>query len=154
MASTYYSNAVLAGVAPDSFKAGETVTVLSYYKAPAAISAGSTIQMIPIPKNAIVFGMRAKIANVATAALAGSIGDGGSTARYHSSLSFSADGTFQSAIDTAGLFYQYSAADTIDILTSGAALPISGAITFQLSYTVLGGMSNNGLTAYSETITT
>jgi len=97
----------------------------------AAQSAGDVIQMIPVPKGAVVLDLAVQWALGAGAAITqGSIGDGNSANRYYGSLSASAGNTIVHM--TTGLGYSYSAEDTIDIVV-GTATSASAAGTVRMT---------------------
>lgn len=87
-----------------------------------AQSAGDVIQMVPVPKGAVVHDVIPVFLPGATANVTYGVGDGGSAGRYLNSFSTSGNGAVARLL-TAGLGYSYSAEDTIDITiqTAGSA---------------------------------
>lgn len=102
----------------------------------AAQSAGDVIQMVPIPKGAVVI----DTATVFTPGAGGpvltwSVGDGNSSQRYQTSVSATA-ATFTrgNAVGNGGA-YSYSAEDTIDIVVGAvASATAAGSIRLTVTY--------------------
>lgn len=102
-----------------------------------AESAGDVIQMVPVPKGAVVVELNATF-GLGGGATTINIGDGNSTGRFAASLSTNV-ALVQRA--TAGLGYSYSAEDTIDIVI-GTATSASAVGTYRL--TVMYAMDQSG----------
>ncbi len=102
----------------------------------AAQSAGDVIQMVPVPKGAQIAGLVVQYALATGAAITqGSIGDGGSAARYMGTLSASLAGVV--TYMTSGLGYSYSVDDTIDIVVGTAtSASVGGTVRVTVTYSM------------------
>lgn len=128
---TYTSNKTSSGIQPRAVHAGVN-SVVGVYSASAAITAASVIQMVKIPKGAVI--LETRIHGYAGAVSQGlSVGDGNTAARFNATSSASAASPVLR--NTLGLGYTYTADDTIDItvvdLTSASAI---GTITMAVDY--------------------
>lgn len=87
-----------------------------------AQSAGDVIQMVPIPRGAMVIDIVMAASNMGGANFTYGVGDGNSTTRYLNSQSTSANGPVARPY-ISGSGYSYSADDTIDVImqTAGSA---------------------------------
>lgn len=104
------------------------------YTFTAAQSAGDVIQMIPIPKGAMVIDVAANSV-VGGAAFAYFVGDGNSTQRYINSASASGTSLLVRMNQGLGLGYSYSADDTIDIgIQTVASASAAGTIRLTVMY--------------------
>ena len=102
-----------SGVQARSHVAG-TVSVYAEYTASATVSAGDVVQMVKVPKGAMVTDMRLSTNTLADQGAHLQVGDGVDTDRYISA----SGGTVVAGTDinqASGLGYEYTADDTIDI---------------------------------------
>ena len=131
--ATLVANKAASGIQPRAIHAGVN-SIISVYSATADASAGDVIQMVKVPKGAKVHSV--SISGHAGAESQGlSVGDGNSATRYQGTTSASAASVISH--NTAGLGYEYTADDTIDVtvddLTSAS---IMGAITMVVQYSM------------------
>jgi hypothetical protein len=120
--ATVTANKAKAGVAARTLHAGMN-TAYSEYTGTATLAAGDIIQMVKVPKGAIVHDMVIST-NILNAASTGSaailtVGDGVDPNRYHDQISASALAVLVQGFDTtlgANHGYEYTAADTVDIV--------------------------------------
>ena len=115
-------------------------TAYSEYTATATLSAGDVIQMVKVPKGAIVHNL-VVTTNVLQAGSTGSaaillVGDGVDTNRYFDEVSASGVAVIKSGLEIAANHgYEYTAADTIDITfadASGSSVATAAAV-FRMS---------------------
>lgn len=113
---------------PKYIEQGMIVRGVTYTFA-AAQSAGDVIQMMPIPKGAVVADVIANFAGLGGASLTvTSIGDGNSTGRYgFNSVSTNVANVVRA---TKGVGYSYSAEDTIDIIIGTATSASAGTTVY------------------------
>lgn len=95
--------------------------------AAAALPAGDTVELIKVPKGAVVVEVTADYANLG-ANTAITVGDGGSTNRFVTSTATTSAGIVRLLANRG---YMYTADDTIDVTNSG-----SGAATGNVTLTV------------------
>ena len=104
----------------------------------AAQSAGDVIQMVPVPKGALIHDVIANYAGLGGGALTVNVGDGNSATRYNASTSTNAVNVVHA---TKGTGYSYSTDDTIDV-TVGTATSASAGTSIYLA--VLYSVDNAG----------
>lgn len=145
--ATLYSTTVTAGN-PPRWSLGETKTVTGQYNLSAALAVNDVVQMVPVPKGALIQGITLGTTDLDTnnsPAVTLSIGDGNSTARFVSASTIGQTGgvisnnatvtpTASAGTVATGLGYKYTVDDTIDIFV--AAGPGTGATTGSLILTV------------------
>ena len=112
-ASSCQTNASGFFLAPPKYNEKGVQARTAQYTFTAAQSAGDVIQMVPVPKGAVIHELNV-VANMGGAAITVTGGDGGSAARYGS---MSVQGALVARC-TAGIGYSYSADDTIDLTVS------------------------------------
>jgi len=110
----------------------------AHFTFPAAQSAGDVIQMVPVPRGALIHDVVLNTAGMGGAQVTANVGDGNSANRYFGSVSTGA-ATQPHATNGAG--YSYSADDTIDI-TIGTATSASAGVSIYLVVTY--SMDNSG----------
>jgi len=141
MASTYYSSAVLNKDYPSSnVPTGMVLAAKGTYTVPSGdLEAGDTVQMVWVPKGAVIIDVILTCTNGTVASMTIDVGDGADPDRYIDGVDGSAAfiTSLSSAGDTAndGVGHEYTAADTIDILLSHAALE-DDAYTLVVTYTI------------------
>lgn len=106
------------------------------YTFAAAQSAGDVVQMVPVPRGALMLGVFATYAGLGGASLTTVVGDGNSTTRYNGSISTNVQSVVYA---TQGLGYSYSVDDTIDILVGTVT---SASIGTSVRLTVLYSFDN------------
>jgi hypothetical protein len=123
---------------------GLNVVTCKYIIGSTGLTAGSVIQMIPIPDRAIIYEGQLRGSGASNCKL--SVGDGGDADRFISTATQSTTSShqvwnfFEKALTIAtGFGYQYSLSDdaavkwdTIDILTGSASL--TGTVMLRVSY--------------------
>lgn len=95
----------------------------------AAQSAGDIVQMIPVPKGALILELSTVYAGLGGGALTTTVGDGNSATRYNGSVSTNLASVVRAS---AGLGYSYSADDTIDLVI-GTATSASAGTTIRMN---------------------
>lgn len=113
---------------PPKFIENGVIARTALYTKSAAESAGDVIQMVPVPKGAVVHELNVTF-GLGGGATTINVGDGNSTGRYYTSMSTNV-AVVQRA--NAGLGYSYSADDTIDIVI-GTATSASAVGTYRLT---------------------
>lgn len=113
---------------PPKFIENGVIARTALYTKSAAESAGDVIQMVPVPKGAVIHELNVTF-GLGGGATTINVGDGNSTGRYAASMSTNV-ATVQRA--NAGLGYSYSADDTIDIVI-GTATSASAVGTYRLT---------------------
>ena len=152
MATTWKSNAVKYGsIAADKLVAGVRYTMVGKfsYSDGAALS-GDTIQMVPVPKGAKTLNVR--LTGDSTNSITADTGDGGSTARWIATTTFSAAKSAEYwATNAAKPTKTYKQDDTIDLLLGGANLASGKYFEVQVDY-VMEGVFKEDVTATSSRI--
>lgn len=135
-AETVKSNAVTAGLMPDACKAGQVHCRVGRYTASAALDADSVLQMIPVPKGAMVIGCDWGISAMGAARTL-DVGDGGDLDRYFDGIDVSA--AVQKALVADGILagYVYTEDDTIDAKILGGTFPDAGVLTVIAFYVMV-----------------
>ena len=104
------------------------------------IAATGTYGAIDVPQGAIVVGGHINVSDATTATVDIHIGDGGVTNRYADNIDGAATGKTALTITN----YEYTVADTIDIMIDTAAPAAAGQMELYVEYIV------NGRAAFSE----
>ena len=141
MASTYQAaKAVLGAPVAASRIAGQPVTVFSDFTFPAAPVINDVVQMIKVPKGAVVVDVALGADDLDTngsPTITLDVGDGGDVDRFIAASTIAQSGAapVQSILKT-GFGFAYSADDTIDVMVKAA--PATGAVgTVRLMATYL-----------------
>jgi len=131
--ATVQSNAVVGGLMPDDRKAGRVHCRAAKYVAGAALAADSVLQMIPIPKGAMVVDLDFVISAMGVARTL-NVGDGGDADRYFAAIDVAAAG--QKALIANGIQpgYVYTEDDTIDAIIGVDTFPAAGVLTMIAKY--------------------
>ena len=136
--TTHKSAAVLAGIKPDLARAGVVLCRSGYfYTADDEIVSGDTLQMVPIPKGALVL----KVQLFHTACPADTtgcdIGYGGDADAFAAAVTFTAADwkvfPGNSLEGNPGFRYIFTADDTVDIAFTTAATKMPTASGFQMN---------------------
>lgn len=142
-AVTVTSDAVDSGVVPDKVAAGEVLCRKAVYTNSGAKDADSIIQMVPV-----VDGMQIVDIKVASSALGAArtldIGDGDDVDRFFDGLDASAAIVKEqySHGAAAGVAYEYTGNDTIDVKVLGDTLPDEAVITMLVFYKMAGAIAD------------
>jgi len=141
------SAAVIAGVMPDSYEAGRVYCRSAKFTAPAELAADSVIEMVPIPKNAMILDIKFQTsAAFHSATTTMDIGDGDDVDRFFDGVDVNAgacNGELWSEGDVATCFnHVYSADDTIDAKVLGEVMDADVEITMDVYYKVLGSIKD------------
>ena len=138
--TTYYSDAVTSGYSPELTKAGVRLTRSAKYTPSAVLSTGDVIQMIPIPKDAMILDMTYQIkAGAFNSDATIDIGDGDDADRFFDGVSTSTAvvKTLRANGENAGVHYQYTAADTIDAKVLSSGLTTNASIYLTVDYKLI-----------------
>ena len=141
----YKSAAVLAGICPDMAAAGNVLNRLGTYTVGDALALGDVIQMVPVPKGAMVLDIKGTIAGATSGSIV-DVGDGENPDRYIDGFTTGAGaGSIFNAADDgdyAGLYWKYSDSnDTID-MTMGSALAAGTVVKLDVNYKMLGTLAD------------
>lgn len=140
MASTFYSTQVGSGV---QARSGTGVcSVTGTYELTAALVINDVIQMVKIPKGASILETILATDDLDTAsspAIVLTVGDDGDTDRFTLVSTIAQAGGFVRMTNIAGLGYQYTADNTIDVKCTTA--PQTGATSGTISLTVIYDMN-------------
>lgn len=133
-ASSAQTNASGFFLNPPRYIENGVVARSAAYTFTAAQSAGDVIQMVPIPRGAMVIDVVMSMSNMGGANFTYGVGDGNATTRYLNSMSTSANGQVTRPF-IAGGGYSYSTDDTIDVImqTAGSASAV-GTIRLTVMY--------------------
>lgn len=101
------------------------------YTFTAAQSAGDVVQMIPVPRGAVVHDIHMNYAGLGGASITTTVGDGNSASRYNGSISSNVNTIVRA---TAGLGYSYSTDDTLDIVVGTATSASVGTTVRMTAY--------------------
>lgn len=122
--------------APAIYNVNRTTSRVIRYAHPAAMSAGDVIQMVKVPKGAII----TRIVNGVSAsagAITVNIGDGNDTSAYGASVVLSGQAINAGSVTYRGFGRSYSAEDTIDfVATVVSAAPGTVDLLLLVEYTV------------------
>lgn len=136
MASTLYAAAVGTTIVPKT--ASDTIVVQGSYELSAALVINDVIQMVKIPKNAVVDEVILGTDDLDTGgspAIVLEVGDSGDTDRYIAASTVAQAGGVVRLGTVDGMGYTYTAETTIDIKVPTA--PATGTTTGTLKLTVI-----------------
>ncbi len=148
MATTYKSVEVTAGDVPRAVTPGVYSVYGHYAAVGSSLVINDVVQMCKVPLGARVLGIALESTDLdsgATPAVTLSIGDGDDTDRFIANSTVGQAGGVVAfptgtGFNTAGMAYQYTTNDTIDILVGTA--PQTTATTFTFKMTVLLSIDN------------
>jgi hypothetical protein len=146
--ATVYSDAATSGVMPDHALAGVVLCRSGNYTATADLAAGTVIQMVPIPKDAIILDIAVTLFNNACDGHI-NVGDGSSNNRFIDTCPMCYH-TYRlvGQLDAAGLGveknhqYKYTAQDTIDIVTETSDLASGAILRLDVYYKMAGSITD------------
>jgi hypothetical protein len=144
--TTYQSAAVISGVMPDYARAGGVLNRYGTYTPAAALAEGSTIEMVPIPKNARIIQINILLAShdcIGTY----DVGDGDDGDRFMDGIAAVTGGAAQvfdlfADGSTAGINYKYTSQDTIDIVVKESLLSAKTRLDMTVQYTMCGTIAD------------
>lgn len=126
--------------APAIFNVNRCTTRLIRYTHPVALSVGDVIQMVKVPKGAIIAGPVMFGCSASAGAITVNCGDGNDTSAYAASVVLSGSAMSLAALPYRGFGRSYSAEDTIDFtITVLSAVPGTVDLTLKVDYVVEGG---------------
>jgi hypothetical protein len=136
MASIFTSNQVATTVVPKTY--GEVISAQGTYELTAALVINDVIQMVKIPKNAVVDDVILGSYDLDTGgspSLVLAVGDGTTADRFITGSTIAQGGGIGRANQVDGMGYAYTAEDTIDVKVITA--PATGATSGTINLTVL-----------------
>lgn len=136
MAETFTSAQVATSVVPKTF--GDTISVPGTYELTKALVINDVIQMVKIPKNAVVDEVilgTDDLDSHGTPTITLSVGDGTTVNRYITESTVGQGGGLVRLSNVDGMGYTYTAEDTIDVKVIAA--PATGATSGTISLTVI-----------------
>jgi hypothetical protein len=140
----YKSAAALSGLCPDMAMAGNVLNRLGVYTATEALLVGDVIQMVPVPKNAMILDIKGTVAGAA-ASTEIDVGDGDNPDHFIDGFTTgTGDGFIFNWVedgDYAGMYRKYTTNDTIDI-TLKSALAAGATLKLDANYKMLGTLSD------------
>ena len=133
------SAAVVAGVMPDYARAGGVLCRFGTYTPTTDKAAGTTIQMVPVPKNARIIDMHVTLASC-TSFGTFDVGDGSDTDRFFDGIdtATNADNNYTLHVDgtSNGANYKYTANDTIDVVVVDSLMADKTRLDVTVWYTM------------------
>lgn len=127
-----------AAIAPAVLNVTGTVSRVVRYAASAALSAGDIIQMVKVPKGAVVTNVAAGV-SMSAGAVTMIIGDGNNKSAYAVATVFSGS-VVSVTMPYVGVGRSYSAEDTVDMeVTAVSAAPGTADIFLRIEYTLQNG---------------
>lgn len=139
--TTVRSDAVTAGIMPNLMKAGGILNrIADYTVVTSALANGTTIEMVPIPKDAKIVDMKLSVRS-ATDACTLDVGDASDRDRFFDgvgcglvNVAFSqfGDGTSN------GINYRYTSQDTIDVHVLTTTMAVGTEVNLNVSYVMVG----------------
>ena len=151
--TTYRSGAAIAGIMPDYAQAGVVLCRTGVYTTTHDnIVSGDTIQMVPVPKGAIIMDIHAYCGTAIGGVSNIDIGDGASSARFMNGFSWGDLNYLDMMTDgvVANIGYCYDEGnDTIDINLSedcATKIPTSIVFTMHVWYKMTGSISDENWT--------
>lgn len=136
--ATFTATAATAQAPAKYFEKGPVVRVVDYSFSAAAASAGDVIQMVKVPKGAIVTNVGVAMIQTGTVhsgAVTVNVGDGNDASAYAAAVVLSGSAVALTAIPARGIGRTYSADDTIDITVAAvSAAGASGGVRLVVQY--------------------
>jgi hypothetical protein len=126
--ATFKSQLAKDGVNAGVGGGSQEVVVYASYALTAALAVSDVIQMVPVPAGAIITGVTLGATDLDTngsPTIVLDVGDGADTDRLIDGATVGQSGGSSSTLTTTAFGYQYTAADTIDVLVQAG--PATGA---------------------------
>jgi hypothetical protein len=137
--ATLTATAAASNVPAKYLHNGDIVRVVDYAFA-ASASAGDVIQMLRVPKGAIVTNVQAAMIDSPTVhggVVTVNIGDGNDASAYGAGVVLSGSAVALTSIPSRGMGRSYSAEDTIDVTVAAVSAPgASGGVRLVVHYTL------------------